>query len=200
MVKPYDKADEAHTTSMEYVKEDDSGDRFFKAACQNETRPTFPALPDQAYFYRAMQRVEAIGWLAAKPTAALDPEGHQGWASYRDYSLPYLTRLRGYTHLLEVHAPDFVGLMMGVGFKSGKAEVGDLSWGIGGKSSNGHAGNKDQNAKLLEVYAENCNEGVAVKHTSVKGGLRAMAKAVAPQLFLQSIKGVKLVYLRSQKP
>ncbi|WP_437763224.1 hypothetical protein WMF27_42155 [Sorangium sp. So ce281] len=198
--KPYDDADLAHVVSMEYSREDNKGDRFYSYPTRNDNRPALATPAKQEYFYRAMKRAEAVAWLTPGRPAVPDPGGHHPWASYRNYSLTYLTRANQYTHLIEVHAPGFVEWMMEVGFTGGKIENNDISWGIGGNSSNSFGGNPKTNAALKALYAKACNNGVVVNHTGVPGGLRGMAKRVAPYIFKQSIKWVKLVNLRSQAP
>jgi hypothetical protein len=198
--KPYDDADLPYASLMEYVRQEHNGDRHYAYPCRNDDRPVFADPRKQQYFYRAMKRAEAVAWMNPGRIAVPDAGGHHPWASFRNYSLGYLTRANDYTYLLEVHAPDFVSWMMDVGFTSGKAEAGDISWGIGGTSSNGHAGTPTTNKTVKDLYAKVCNNGVPINHNHVPGGLRGMAKAVAPHIFKKSIKWVKVVNLRSQKP
>ena len=47
------------------------------------------------------------------------------------------------------------------------------------------------------LFRSVANNDVEIPHTQVAGGLRAMARAVTPYIFQQSIKYAKLVGLRS---
>lgn len=190
----YSPADQHYARVMEFVREDKKGDRFYTYAVRNQTGSVI----EPTFLYRAMKRSEATDILAKNVNP--DPNGHHGWSSYRDFSFEYLTRKNGYTHLVEVKAPNFIPWMKEIGFVSGKAEGGDMSWGIGGKSSNGWRGTKETNEKLMGEYAKYINNGVRVKHTSVKGGYKEMAKQLAPSIFKSAIEYVKLVDLRSQNP
>jgi hypothetical protein len=194
----YHELDRPHARVMQFNHEDHNGDRHYSYGARWDKKPA--DLSKQAFFYRAMTRDEALGWLNPGRTALPDANGHHPWASHRDYSLAYLTRAHGYTYLLEVHAPDFVPSMKEIGFTTGKGEAGDISWGIGGRSSNGFGPGKPQNKALIALYSRVFNNGVAVNPNNIQGKHRAMAVKLAPYLFKQSIKWVKVVNLRSQKP
>lgn len=202
--KPYASGDLALVTALEFEREDGNGDRFYTYPARVDKRATFANVTDQHYFYRAMMRTEADGWLSLTRDGPIEPGGHHGWASYRGYSKDhYLKRNPGYTHLLEVYAPDFISALVEIGCTIGKTErlgEGDISWGIGGKSSNGFTGSDETNKELKKVYAEYCNDGVEVNLATLKGSHRAAVREVAPKLFKSSIKWVKLVNFRSQKP
>ncbi len=191
MPDAYDQVDQIHAATLQFDREDGNGDRFFTYVARCNDVGGNP----QEYFYRAMKRDEAFGWLDHNRIAVPDPGGHHGWASHRNYSLGYLTRKNQYTYLLEIYAPLFIPWMKEVGFLSGKAEGGDMSWGIGGTSSNGWGGNKDTNKALKDLHKKKFPDV-----TSVKGGLRAMAVQLAPLMFKECIRWVKIVNLRSQKP
>ncbi|MGH9344076.1 MAG: hypothetical protein ACRD19_09980 [Terriglobia bacterium] len=193
---PYNVADRVYTAGLIFDRQDHKGDRFFTypVRCERDGDVGHK----QEFFYRAMKRDEAAGWLAQGRTATPDPNGHHPWASYRGYSLSYLTRKNGYVFLLEVSAPDFIPWMKSIGFTGGKAEAGDMSWGIGGTSSNSWGGTQTSNATLRDEYAKYANNGVAVNHNNVPGGLRAMAVRLAPIYFRQAIKWVKVVNFRSE--
>jgi len=192
-MEAYDVIDRQYAAAMKFDREDNNRDRFYSYPVRCDGAAGMP----QENFYRAMNRTEALGWLAPGRTAVPDSEGHHPWASYRNYSLSYLTRKNNYTYLLEVHAPDFLPWMREIGFISGKAEAGDISWGIGGKSSNGWGGTKPANDALKALYK---HAYPTINRNLVKGGLRALAVQLAPYMFKQSIKWVKVVNLRSQKP
>lgn len=193
MPDAYDAMDQIYAAVMQYDREDGNGDRFFVANAHCDAVGGNP----QEYFYRAMNRDEALGWLHPGRIAVPDPGGHHGWASYRNYSFGYLTRKNGYTYLLEVHAPQFLPGMNSIGFTSGKAEGGDMSWGIGGATSNAWSGNKQTNKTLEGLFKQKFPD---VKTKDVKGGLRGMAKPLAPLIFKDAIQSVTIVNLRSQKP
>ncbi len=189
ILEPYDPADTVYTGPMTFEREDGKKDRLYGyGARQDASRPV-----KQEYFYRAMKKAEAAGWLGAGHDATIDANGHQGWASYRQYSLKYLTRRHQYTHLLEVHAPDFISWMKEIGVTSGKAEGGDISWGVGLTNSNAFKPSKRSNPVLAALYTE-------VFHQPPIADRRGMAKQLAPVMFKRSIKWVKLVNFRSQKP
>ncbi|HET9958667.1 MAG TPA: hypothetical protein VFQ61_29440 [Polyangiaceae bacterium] len=198
--QPHDPADDPYAAVLDYQRTDHAGDRYYSSEPQHYERPLeLERHPSrQAYFYRAMTREEAQGWLHPTRYAMPDPSGHHPWASNRDYSAGYLTRRHGYTHLVEVYAPDFVPQMMSIGFVSGKAEAGDISWGIGGTPSNGWRGSKTTNKVLESAYAD--LKGRKVSPKEVRGRERGMANELAPYLFKDSIRSVRVVDLRSQKP
>jgi hypothetical protein len=191
MPDAYSPEDQIYAATMTFEREDGNGDRFFRRDAVCEAVRGNP----QAYFYRAMKRDEAFGWLHPNRNAVADPNGHHGFASYRSYSAGYLTRGHKYTYLLEIHAPDFLTNMKAIGFIEGKAEGGDLSWGIGGTSSNAFRGDKGTNKALKTLF------GTTFPNTAApKGGLRGMALPLAPRIFVQSIQTVTVVNLRSEKP
>jgi hypothetical protein len=210
---PYLAEDRPLAASMTNTREAGNGDRYYEYPLRGHaTAPQFGRSTEQQFFYRAMHRDEAKGWLMVAGTsygertavyqgiAAVQVNGHQGWASHRDYSMEYLSPRHGYTHLLEVHAPDFIQWLAEIGVNSGKAEAGDISWGVGLTTSNGFQGTPETNKALKTLYGKVVNNGVEIAHTQVPGGLRAMAKAVTPYVFQQSIKYAKLVVLRSVRP
>jgi hypothetical protein len=91
----------------------------------------------QAYFYRAMTAKEFEAFRFGTVIAA---GGHQGFASYRNYSKGYINKMfdgNNYAVLIEVYAPNWIGELNAHGWSSGKAESGDMSWGIGTTQSNG---------------------------------------------------------------
>lgn len=217
MTLPYDPEDHALAAAMNFDREAGNGDRYYLYPVRgHETAAQFARTTEQAYFYRAMLRAEAMGWLRVANTVFTDRQqvyeatpsllvdGHGGWASYRDYSLGYLKPKPkpkvGYTHLLEIHAPDFLQWLSEIGVLAGKVEVGDMSWGVGATTSNGFNGNKDTNKALKALYGKVKNNGVEIDPSRVKGRERAMANAVTPYIFCQSIRHARVVALRSAKP
>lgn len=209
---PYAIEDHSRVAVMEFLREASNGDRYYEYPVRgNNTIMHFSSPTKQAYFYRAMHRAESIGWTtvanapcndrariyATIPATRID--GHQGWASFRKYSLGYLSPKHGYTDLLEVYAPGFIEWLFEIGVKIGKAELDDMSLGVGLNNSNGFAGNSETNKALKSAYGKLVNGGIEVNHTNVKGGLKAMANAVTPHIFIQSIKWIRLVNLRSVK-
>lgn len=124
-MRAYTVADQNIAKTLTFVREDRNKDRLYTYAARSEEQES--AQP--GFFYRATTAQDANNLLRKMVT--VNPNGHQGWASYRGYSLTYLTRGYGYTHLIEVKAPDFIPWMREIGWVSGKAEDGDMSWGIG---------------------------------------------------------------------
>jgi hypothetical protein len=132
---------------MEWEHDIKNGDRVYMYPVRYDEEHARNQGKLQAYFYRAMAAAEAAGWqaIASAPrseraslyrkTGALAVQGHQGWASHRKYSRKYLKD--DFTRLLEVHAPGFIETLDEIGVSSGKAEDGDISWGMGLTCSNG---------------------------------------------------------------
>ncbi len=189
----YDALDRPYAAKLNFDREDGNGDRLYTYPVRCEDAKSLP----QEYFYRAMTRTEAMGWLSPGHNATVEANGHHPWASYRGYSLLYLSRTHGYAYLLEVHAPNFIPWMKEIGFTEGKTETGDISWGIGVRSSNAFGPSATTNVALKALYRQ---VHPLVNQNNVSGGLRTMAKELAPYMFKQSIKWVKVVNLRSQKP
>lgn len=93
----------------------------------------------QTYFYRAMTSEE---FEAFQFGLVLSAAGHQGFASFRNYSKDYMNKMfekSSYAVLIEVYAPDWIKDLHTHGWSIGKAENGDISWGIGQTQSNGWA-------------------------------------------------------------
>lgn len=92
---------------------------------------------NQTCFYRAMTAEE---FEAFRFGTVLSAAGHQGFASFRNYSKAYLNKMFGrsnYAVLVEVYAPQWIKELYTHGWSTGKAESGDMSWGIGQTQSNG---------------------------------------------------------------
>jgi hypothetical protein len=191
---PYDVGDKQYTATLPFDREDGVGDRYWSYPVRHDDSQAGP----QTYFYRAMKPAEAASWLTMGADGVVGSDGiidanaHQGWASHRNYSLGYLSRKHGYTHLIEVYAPYFLERLAEIGVKTGKPESGDMSWGIGGRNSNGFKPNGTTNRALADVYAD------LVGGTERNG--RRQALAVTPLIFKDSIERIKLVNFRSQKP
>ncbi len=219
---PYNPADKAESTTMKFERESGNGDRYYERPVEVDSSADadrligtddnhYRLVENQDYFYRAMHRDEYDAWqtvfkqgtpeLRAKKyleLKALQIEGHQGWASHRKYSEAYLSEKNGYTHLIEVHAPGFVTDMRSVGFKSGKAESGDLSWGLGLSSSNSFGPDKAANKALSKAYEEAKTKGLLLPTGGKKApASKDMAKLLAPYFFCKNIEDMKTVNLRS---
>lgn len=209
-MEPYAAEDRVYAYTMDFRTQAGNRDRYFRHAKQcNETPEQAQRFETQQYFYRAMHRPEALAWLMTALTAfpyrsqvyiatpGLHIAGHQGWASHREFSMEYLSPRHGYTHLLEAHAPNFLSSLSEIGVKNGKVESGDMSWGMGLTNSNGFNPGDETNKNLSRLYGELFNQGEPVKGTRVRGGLKAMANAVTPHVFLRSLEEMTLVDLRS---
>ena len=209
-MNPYAAEDRVYACTLDFKRQAANGDRYYShiKPC-NDSREKARKSDIQEYFYRAMLSAEAMAWLmiaitddcyrgqAYQGKSTLRIEGHQGWASYRNFSLGYLGKRHGYSHLLEAHAPDFLSALKEIGVASGKGETDDISWGVGSRNSNGFHSSKETNQNLEKIFAEIFNHGASVNHEKIKGGLRVMAKEVTPFIFIKSIKEMTLVDLCS---
>jgi hypothetical protein len=217
---PYDVMDKVETSTMKFEHQSRNGDRYYERPAQidrsvdadkiiGQSHEDVGQMENQEYFYRAMKREEYDAWqvvfkqetpeLRARKYVelkALQKDGHHGWASFRQYSVGYLSKGEGYTHLLEVHAPGFVTDMRSIGFKSGKAESGDMSWGMGPKSSNSFGPDRDARRLLKEAYEEAQTKGLLLPNDK-KGQDREMAKLLAPYFFCKDMQSMKTVNIRS---
>ncbi|MEW6343382.1 MAG: hypothetical protein RXR20_33425 [Paraburkholderia sp.] len=220
-IAPYDPMDKVETSTMKFGRQSGNGDRYYErpAEIENDTdadkamgmdAQNFPKLENQNYFYRAMCRDEYDAWqdifkqgspeLRARKYVALSAllaHGHKGWAGYREYSKRYLKEGQKYTHLLEVYAPGFVRDMKSIGYKSGKAESGDLSWGLGLASSNSFAADTDAVKLLRRIYGEAKKNNSLLLATGES--IQAKAKSLAPYFFCIRMESMKTVNIRSTK-
>ncbi|MGF6760265.1 hypothetical protein P3T24_000577 [Paraburkholderia sp. GAS33] len=219
--EPYNPLDKVETNTMKFERQSGNGDRYYERPAQIDSAADadriigtdsehFRLVEKQDYFYRAMHRDEYDAWqtlfkqttpeLRAKKYVelrALQINGHQGWASHRQYSEEYLSEKNGYTHLLEVHAPGFVSDMRSIGYKSGKAESGDLSWGLGLASSNSFGPDKSANKMLNKTYEDAKTKGLLLLPSGKKAQPKEMAKLLAPYFFCKDMKSMKTVNIRS---
>lgn len=155
-----------------------------------------------------MHRNEAIGWLRVAAASDNDrwatyqnlPElhvaGHGGWASYFDYSVGFLNRKNGYTHLLEIHAPDFTQWMTEIGVSVGKGENDDLSWGIGKTKSNGFKPDSASNKFLKKAYDQMMKDKGNPPGTEKSSVPLRQSKDVTPYIFCFAILYARVVGLR----
>jgi hypothetical protein len=218
---PYDPLDKVETSTMKFGRQSGNGDRYYERAAQIDSAADahkiigtdgdgYRKVANQDYFYRAMCRSEYDAWqtvfkqgtpeLRARKYVELRDlhiEGHHGWASYRQYSADYLGDKHEYTHLLEVHAPGFVSDMRSIGFKSGKAEDGDLSWGMGPASCNAFVVDKNANKVLKKTYEEARTKNLLLLSSDITGQQREMAKSLAPYFFCKAMTSMKTVNIRS---
>ena len=198
-------------------EESGNGVRYYQYPTEgpDKNREIFDTnMREQKYFYRAMLESEAEGWKAISDLPVelrlkkyltdtrLKIDGHQGWASYRGYSEKYLkNRANDYTFILEVFAPEFVNQLMEIGVKSGKAEDGDISWGMGKKNSNSFGGDKKMNDVLKTRFEEFSRLVSAAEQGSIgkfeSNNMRQMSVIITPFIFLQTIRWVKKIDLRS---
>lgn len=200
MPDPYLAADVQHISGLQFDREAGNGARYWTTPSRHPAAQPKP----QEYFYRAMKRAEGESWL--RPGAGPDQlgpnigqfgnilaDGHQGWASFRDYSYGYLQTEAEYVFLLEVYAPDFLTKLASIGVKTGKAEAGDMSWGIGGTLSNGFkpdgTTNKTLKAEYFRLFRESC------KGNQLKKG----SKRLTPLLFKESIRSIGIVDFKSTR-
>lgn len=204
--KPHKASDHPLVAVMEWERDAHNGDRSYIYPVRYRDEHAQNQGKLQTYFYRAMTAAEAAGWRAIassarqdraalyRNTEALAVNGHQGWASYRNYSRDYLKN--DFTHLLEVHAPGFIEALDEIGVSSGKAEKGDISWGMGITCSNGFHPSSEKNKRLKVVY----DSTFSAEHRTHTTG-KARAFALIPYLFMEAMQWAKLVnYLSVKSP
>jgi hypothetical protein len=202
--EPHNASDRSVAAVMEWEHDIKNGDRVYMYPVRYDEEHARNQGKLQAYFYRAMTAAEAAGWqaIASAPrservalyrkTGALAVQGHQGWASHRKYSRGYLKD--DFTHLLEVHAPGFIEALDEIGISSGKAEKGDISWGMGLTCSNGFHPSREKNKRLKAVYEDTFTVELRT-HKNEK----SRAFALIPYLFMEAMQWAKLVNYVSVK-
>ncbi|OAA59183.1 hypothetical protein SPI_06385 [Niveomyces insectorum RCEF 264] len=213
-VVAYDPRDRPLAATMFFEWQSQDGDRFFARPAVLNSKADAASVygtVNQAYFYRAMTRDEAEAWLAlsAEPATArvakyreltaLHIQGHQGWASHREYAKKYLKRRAGYTHLLQVYAPRFLPEIFAFGYLSGKAESDEMSWGVGRMPQNSWRASKENNKAVEERLAWLTeHDQLPLPPRTRKPTIEEKARAIMPYYFIQGIGQVQVVNLRSE--